>query len=218
MFQPSWPTGWTENQTHSSWTPWIECAAKIINGKVLIICLIVTSLMPPQNVFKAFLTVAGASLIKLLSTARFLHTGTKLNLSFAAWLRIFFQFVFVKHEAAACPGQHKQGSTGKLKLLVLLIEKSLKLLMKEMSEKSIFTLCTLVFCNVTPDLKDDLFMCVGRVLFLNSFMDLKDLFQGTLCERWAPCHSAVFVCFLSPVLPSVQSELANQHSRLLPVM
>lgn len=130
----------------------------------------------------------------------------------------------MKHEAAARSAQ-AQGSGGVM--LVLLAEKGQRLLMTEMSEKSIFTLCELVFCNVcaphsepeeekqlvfqrtcasdgfTPEVTFD--GCKGRCVKTSSVPEC------SIC-----CQLLFLQCY--HLFTDLNFLLANQHSKLLAVM
>lgn len=89
-------------------------------------------------------------------------------------------------------------------MLVLLAEKGQRLLMTEMSEKSIFTLCELVFCNVCaphsePEEENSLFFS-ARVRRTVSLLKLhltavKDFFR-TRCVKTSSVPECSICCQL----------------------
>lgn len=137
-----------------------------------------------------------------------------------AWLHAFFQFVFVKHEAAARPRSAQAQGRGGV-MLVLLAEKGQRLLMTDMSEKSIFALCELVFCNVCaphsePEEEKSLFFS-ARVC-RDGFMPevtcdgCKGPFSGVKDELRARVQYLLSAS-LPPVLPSVHRfKLSSRQS------
>lgn len=103
--------------------------------------------------------------------------------------------------------------------------------MTEMSEKSIFTLCELVFCNVVthsePEEEENSLFFSARVRRTVSLLklhltDVKDFFR-TRCVKTSSVPECSICCqllFLQcyHLFTDLNFLLANQHSKLLAVM